>query len=402
MFLLNNYRQLEEILRDLPAAIEALQAGKTSEDMEYHKHLEAERMFLEHPRTETEDEAVGCEYVDILMKHRTATYNYVERALKEKANMPRDVGLRRKITWNKKHARDNLQMISAILQQFEVTHELSEQWLPNSEEWKTAEENLLKRDYWKALTKLEGLVIQRLFEIAKMGLSGTGYKMRMHINKSLKTCCHTIQKALKKYNAAAKVTDKPALLWKDVSTYESLVKFELLKESREDIRSLPWADSPNRQAAVHFFKIERAKEERERLNREIRRLVTYMHDEERDQARRITAHATDTSLPSLLVAAELRSYQARRIRVNNVHRARLERIFALPSFTGEGHAGTAVERKDDMEEDSQSPMHAPVGQLLDDKQLDSVGAEEDDYVGEQMESLNQWIGDLAIGGDEDE
>ena len=30
------------------------------------------------------------------------------------------------------------------------------------------------RDYQKALDKLEGLVVQRLFELTKMGLAGTG------------------------------------------------------------------------------------------------------------------------------------------------------------------------------------------------------------------------------------
>jgi len=35
-------------------------------------------------------------------------------------------------------------------------------------------EYLAIRDYQKALDKLEGLVVQRLFELAKMGLSGTG------------------------------------------------------------------------------------------------------------------------------------------------------------------------------------------------------------------------------------
>jgi len=93
--------------------------------------------------------------------------------------------------------------------------------------------------------------------------------MRTHINKSLKTRCKAIQTALRKYNAAAKAINRPQLDWSNISTYGSLAEFELLRESWEDIRSAPWADVKNRQAAVHSLRIERAKEEHERLNVEI-------------------------------------------------------------------------------------------------------------------------------------
>jgi len=85
--------------------------------------------------------------------------------------------------------------------------------------------------------------------------------MCTHIIKSLKTCCKAIQAALSKFNAAAKVINRPQLDWSQVSTYGSLAKFKLLRECRYDICSESWADSVNRQAAVHSLKIDRAKEE---------------------------------------------------------------------------------------------------------------------------------------------
>src|SRR5882762_2789617 len=106
--------------------------------------------------------------------------------------------------------------------------------------------------------------------------------MRTHINKSLKTRCKAIQAALHKFNAAAKVIDRPQLDWSQILTYGSLAEFELLRQCRHDIRSEPWTDSANRQAANYSLKIVRAKEEQERLNTEIQRLTTYMRDEETD------------------------------------------------------------------------------------------------------------------------
>ncbi|KAI0038235.1 hypothetical protein FA95DRAFT_1567860 [Auriscalpium vulgare] len=383
-FLLNNYRQIEQILTELPEAIAALQVGKTVEDTQYHKHLEAEREYLESRKKETPSEVFACDYIDILIKHRTAKATW-EQALVEAENPPRNEELRGRINIIKTHATEQLQIISDLLHQFEVKHN-----------WTKAEGYLTTRDYQKALSKLEGLVVQRLFELAKMGLSGTGYKMRMHINKSLKTRCRAIQRALDKYNTAAKKIARPVLTWKDVSTYGSLAEFELLHESQSDIRRLPWADSANRQAALHYLKIERAEEERHRVNREIRRLVTFMRDEEADLEQRIRICTEEGSQQSLLLAAQLCAYQARRVRVNNIHRARLERIFALPSFTGNRHAGIAVERAHEEIDRSQDEVMYTPDQLLDDETMDSIGAEEDDIVGEQLDNLNEWVGNLSM------
>ncbi|KAI0247564.1 hypothetical protein BJV78DRAFT_1110117, partial [Lactifluus subvellereus] len=136
------------------------------------------------------------------------------------------------------------------------------------------------RAYQKALSKLEGLVVAHLFELHKMGLLGTGYKLRIHINKALKTRCKAIQAALCKYNEAAKALNRPQLDWKDMSTYDSLAEFNLLQECRIDIRQQPWADTRNRQAILHHLKLERAEEERRRLNVEISCLVDWMTREE--------------------------------------------------------------------------------------------------------------------------
>ena len=120
--------------------------------------------------------------------------------------------------------------------------------------------------------------------------------MHTHINKSLKTRCKVIQMALRKYNAAAKAIGRPQLDWSNISMYGSLAEFELLHESREDIRSAPWADVKNCQAAVHSLRIKCVKEEHEQLNVEIQRLITYMHDDETDLQHAIKASESQDPL----------------------------------------------------------------------------------------------------------
>ncbi|KIM73179.1 hypothetical protein PILCRDRAFT_93190, partial [Piloderma croceum F 1598] len=176
--------------------------------------------------------------------------------------------LRGRVAMGKLNAFESLTQVREMLLAFEVLHGIDNRWTPDSDEWKRAVEYTRVRDFQKALDKLEALVVQRLFELSKMGLAGTGYKLRVHINKGLKARCKAIQNALKKYNVMAVQLRRPVLDWKSVSAYGTLAEFSLLRECREDIRAQPWAQAVNRQAGIHHLKLTRAYEERERLNLE--------------------------------------------------------------------------------------------------------------------------------------
>ncbi|KZT70621.1 hypothetical protein DAEQUDRAFT_653957, partial [Daedalea quercina L-15889] len=76
-------------------------------------------------------------------------------------------------------------------------------WQPSDEEYIKTVKYIDERRYHRALDKLQQLVIQRLFELHKMNLSQTGYRMHTHMAKSLQTRCKAIQSAVKAYNAAA-------------------------------------------------------------------------------------------------------------------------------------------------------------------------------------------------------
>jgi len=45
-FLLNNYKQVQQLLEELPFAIMALQSGKSAHKMDYHCHIEMEQEYL--------------------------------------------------------------------------------------------------------------------------------------------------------------------------------------------------------------------------------------------------------------------------------------------------------------------------------------------------------------------
>lgn len=74
----------------------------------------------------------------------------------------------------KLNAFEQLEQLRELVVALEKLHDIHVRWTPSSEEWKSAVAYMEVRDYQKALDKLEGLVVQRLFELTKMGLAGTG------------------------------------------------------------------------------------------------------------------------------------------------------------------------------------------------------------------------------------
>ncbi|KAH9972566.1 hypothetical protein BGW80DRAFT_1119934, partial [Lactifluus volemus] len=315
-FLLGNYKQVNQLLEELPGVIAEFQSGKLPKDTDYHRHLETERQYLLSRRGESPDEEFACEYIQRLIMHQKAKEAHEDAVAYCTLNVPTQSVMHERAEILQQHAFENYQRIQDILHVFENTYSITKRWTPDMPEWQMASKYFATRDYQKALTRLEGLVVARLFELHKMGLSGTGYKLRMHINKSLKTRCKAIQRVLKKFNEAAATLGRPQLEWKNISTYDSLVEFELLRECREDIRCQPWADAANRQASVHNLKLERAKEEQSRLNVEVARLVDWMSHEEITLKNCIVRLQESHSL----LTVEVEEMLARRLRQNVAHR----------------------------------------------------------------------------------
>jgi hypothetical protein len=218
-----------------------------------------------------------------------------------------------------------------------------------------------------------------------------GYKLRVHINKALKTRCKAIQAALRKYNEAAKSLNRPQLDWKDISTYDSLAEFDLLQECEVDIRRQPWANMQNRQAAIHHFKLERAQEERRRLDIEIAHLVNWMSHEETQ----LKSVVEQLHLEGSSLAVAINSLLARRLCQNDIHRARIQKIYALPYYSGIHEpsvdlSGVASESNVQGLGDEHGG-----GSIVDAELAGPVSVEEDDVTGEELDRVNEFLGGLG-------
>ena len=168
-------------------------------------------------------------------------------------------------------------------------------------------------------------------------LFNLGYKLRTRIAKALQTLSEAIRNALTRYNteAAKLVPPRPKLSWKDVVEYTFLAEFDLLRHSRVDIRTQPWAEPSQREATLQYLYLQCAKEEIKYLNCEIRRLWTFIRDEEQVYMKTLER----VSHNNLALTAALQKQWIIRSRHNAIHIARMDCIEALPGFSGVHEVG---------------------------------------------------------------
>ena len=105
--------------------------------------------------------------------------------------------------------------------------------------------------------------------------------MREKISKALKACAGAMKHALDDYNEAASQLNPPQerLTWTKLSEMVTLAEFDLLRDTWQDIRNLPWTNPFCCEAMNLYFGIKKAKDEFCRLHVEIRRLLTFMVDD---------------------------------------------------------------------------------------------------------------------------
>jgi hypothetical protein len=165
-----------------------------------------------------------------------------------------------------------------------------------------------------------------------------GYKLCEKIGKALKTRSEAIRTALNQYNAAAtKLTPpRPPLSWASVLKAVTVADFDLLRDTRSDIRSLPWTEPSRREATGLYFGIKRAHEEVARLNVEIKRLLTFMLNTHVDYYCAICANI----IVDRTVAQQLSIEWEHQDRVNESIVIRLVQASRLPGFSGSLSFGT--------------------------------------------------------------
>ncbi|KAG1758477.1 hypothetical protein EDD22DRAFT_783884, partial [Suillus occidentalis] len=186
----------------------------------------------------------------------------------------------------------------AMASHLEIQLGIEKRWEVGSENYNHFREEASLLNYCTALDELERLVVVCLFELSKLSLSGTGYKLHQQIGKALQQRSEAMRNALNQYNtqAAALIPPRPQLTWKDIVEYSFLGEFDLLRQSRSDVCTLDWTKPTHREATVKHFKIQCAHEEIQRLNIEIRQLRTAIHDEE---------VKVNTTIDTLLISDQL-------------------------------------------------------------------------------------------------
>ena len=132
----------------------------------------------------------------------------------------------------------------------------------------------------------------------------------------------------------------------------TVADFDLLRDTRQDIRTLEWAQPANREGMVMYFSIKRAKEEICRLNVEIRHLLTFLYDDYVDHYRAVATHIIINPPLASEVSAQW-SYQER------IHETIVKRLIQtshLPGFSGNLFHGQRIGRDPVLNENIPPPL----------------------------------------------
>ncbi|KAJ7084524.1 hypothetical protein B0H15DRAFT_923560 [Mycena belliarum] len=313
--------------------------------------LAAEKEFLAGLQHEPLEETLQMEYYQKLVNLRAAEEKLVlvrnTVAIEDPGaqQYEQNAALTRRVETQRRQALELRDNVLVAVHELEARLEVTQRWEAGCEEWSAAAVMVSNRRYQRALDKLHGLVIARLFELTKCNMSGTGYKMRKHIAKALQARSRAIKTAIEQYNNAAAALEVPRepLSWEEVVDYTFLSDFDLLRFARTDIASEGWAQPAGREAMDQYFKLLRADEEIQRLNVEIPRLVTYMRDEEafleRQEARILREDDGEA------LAHQVALYRMRQGRFNDAHRVRLLQLANLEGFSGSIEPGVPINKE---------------------------------------------------------
>lgn len=164
--------------------------------------------------------------------------------------------------------------------------------------------------------------------------------MRTHIAKALQTRSRAIGTALANYNRLAKTLDPPCadLNFQEVLLYSSLAEFDLLRDTRNTVRSRVWAQPAYQIAMACHYKVRCTRIELKRANTEIMRLHTFIRNDTALHLMTIDSLCTTDHGLSVVLEHKWKLRSA----VNQIHLMRLNAIADLPGYTGSHVCGTRV------------------------------------------------------------
>ncbi|KAJ7018839.1 hypothetical protein C8F04DRAFT_1214492 [Mycena alexandri] len=352
LLLASKYRRALKIKGTLPLLQQTMASLGVETRSVFETWLQKEKVYLASLKKEPAHETLQMEYYQKLVnlrdhQERLDAIMGVETPFipaPQDATYAQAAAQTRRIEMQRRHATEIRDKTLAGVQDLEIRLGGGPRWVPEDEEWVKAAAMLRNRRYQRALDELEGLVVARMFELSKVNMSDTGYKLRKHIAKALQARSKGVKSALDTYNTAAAALSPPRtpLTWDQIVDYAFLSDFDLLREGREDICDEPWAQPGGRLAMDQHFKLLRADEEIARLNLEIPRFITYMADEEaflihhegrlRDNGNTVLAH-------------QVWLQRRERGRFHALHMDRLVKLSKEPGFTASLLRGVSVNKE---------------------------------------------------------
>ncbi|KAB5588232.1 hypothetical protein CTheo_8328 [Ceratobasidium theobromae] len=343
-----------KVIENAPRIIQGLNPHGTEEM--WHLYVQAERDYygaLEHPPPDNAFSILYIKRLRVLLEKEKAfnevfstEYAYVLPGMIEKfRHHPKVQGTATEDTYQDVIARNTRQLeskrtaateqllaIQTEVSQLELEYEISPRWTPGCSEWIAAEKLEALSDFHAALDSLERGTIQRLMELKKANVSGTGYKLRVFIAKALKRREKALHNALRNYNALACKMEppRPTLTFKELIEGAYISNFDFLRQSQHGIQAAEWAKPVNLQCTREWQSLKRAQEEIARLNVEIRRVVTHIQDEEDFLIKK--AQSLEQLDPNL--AHEIRTRSEHTIQVNQIITRDIRAISKLKGFSG--------------------------------------------------------------------
>ncbi|KAJ3833909.1 hypothetical protein F5878DRAFT_545718 [Lentinula raphanica] len=366
-FLHNNYIQALQIINEDASRLQAeLQKLDLTED-DIEAYWKEQKEHFDSLEEENNQDLQAMEYVSLLQKlqglnksleagnfnlatQTPADYAFVNASSSYSTNLSET----RRIETKRKYLQEERNTILFKVAQMETVLDIHRRWEPQDAEYRKALKYMNKQTYREALLRLHRLVVQRLWELHKMNLSQTGYKMRTQIAAALQKRSKAIRGAVAKYNNAALNLEppRPTVDWVKVSHYSFLDQFDILADTRYSMMEKPWAKPVIWELMMQVRRVSRAREEILRLNVELRRLHTSIVDEEQHfdvVLQRLESSGSPLHSPVL-------EYVQRRMGVNKLLLARIRNTYALPGFTGTPYAGT---RESSIASDITPPSHDP-------------------------------------------
>ncbi|THU78591.1 hypothetical protein K435DRAFT_824088 [Dendrothele bispora CBS 962.96] len=333
-FLHNNYVQALEICGDYKNLLNDMKLLGIPNEGLFKEWLAEEREYLKGLKQEPEEETVQMEYYQVLveLERVEGLYKKINEVWLITEDPISGVDHTLELEAHRRHTTETRQDLKSRCQLLERKLGISVRWKPGSDEWDKTKLMVQRQCYRKCVDRLESLVVAHLFELSRMHRAHTGYKLRKHMGKALQARSQAIRTALTNYNDAAAALDPPGrqLDWESVVECTFLADFDLLCDVRRDVRDQEWADPAKRVVMDRYFKICRAREEIQRLNVEIRRVATYLCDEEAYLLQKEKELAiTDPDL-----AHQIRIHRHRRGRFNEAHWRQLQETANLPGFSG--------------------------------------------------------------------